>query len=783
MSVSIQQRLGEGFELLSIKMKRFMNYQNTTEFNFDAPYIVVTGPTGAGKTTILDALTFALFGKNSRTDLPSVRIENVCKRGGKVQCIFKSGKNIIRVQRGREKNGKSSLQLWINNQRITGTIPDLNAKIMSILGMNYLAFTHSTIIRQEEMKSLGSKKPTERMKTLQNLFRLDIFEKAKKTAQNRLQELKIKRSNIEGKLQEKMVRIAEIPKREQELKILKPETKNVEKDLEKINEELESLKKEDKNLRRENEKYHTIIEKKKTTQQEISKLSNKLDKSIKTLKEFQDLKKKHNELEEKIKDLQNVTTEIQSLESLKKQYELMEKHFIGMKNDFEKQEQELQRDLKRKLHKITEKKKRTEIYGDTVDQEEAFKILNQEGRLLERIQRISIERTWDLAEKLLSELKQEQSKARDDLKVILQRKEKISKDSFVISEIKKQISELEAEEKEIREKITVYEDKKEKELSEKKKELEKLGFDDEKKKKLKVLEKKKLEYLQIQKEYEKVNTAFEKTTDPSPEIKVYQEDIKSKREELLVLEGKLEKYSEFEQRYLDFAEKLEQTRNTKNKLTEKLAMKRERIRNLKEEIRKLKNIEPEIATLKKELSEIANLEDIYTKLKDEVFHTRGTPFYAINKILPRLSRRASFILAELTDNRLSIIDLRRNEGSTMGFEILVYTPEGYRDVATFSGGEKTQINAALRLAISEELTAISGATDSKKTLFIDEGDLGSLDTIQAQQAFVKKLFQLTQSFKIILITHLTEVANQFPYTITITRDASGRSTTATITES
>jgi len=74
---------------------------------------------------------------------------------------------------------------------------------------------------------------------------------------------------------------------------------------------------------------------------------------------------------------------------------------------------------------------------------------------------------------------------------------------------------------------------------------------------------------------------------------------------------------------------------------------------------------------------------------------------------------------------------------------------------------------------------ISGQGDKpeiyKKTLFIDEGDLGSLDTIQAQQAFVRKLFQLTRHFKIILITHLTNVADQFQHTITISRDSNGRS--------
>ncbi|MHA1227591.1 MAG: hypothetical protein ACTSPV_12665, partial [Candidatus Hodarchaeales archaeon] len=707
---------------------------------------------------------------------------------GRVQCIFRSGKNTIRVERGREKNGKSLLQLWLNNQRYTGTIPDLNAKIRSILGMNYQAFINSTIIRQEEMKSLGSKKPVERMQTLQNLFRLDIFEKAKKTAQKRLHELSIKRSNIDGILQEKELRVKEIPSKEEKLKALTPEINKTEIELQKIKEELDNLTKEEKNMRLENEKFQTTIDKERTTQLKINELSENLDKSKSALTIYEDLKKKHDELEVKIKEFQDLTSELQSLRSLEKQHELIKGHIDQMSQEFQRQGKDLKRNLEKKLAKISEEKKRTEKFGETVDQEEAFKILNQEGRLLERIQRISIERTWDLAKKLLEDLQQEQMKAREELKVILQRKEKISKDSFVISEIKRKITELETEQQELKTKITELEKKKEKELLEKKKELEELGFDEEKKKKLKELSKKTLEYNKIQKEYETVSAKFKKAIDPSSEIKVLTEELKNKKDELKSLKKQLEKYPEFKQKFLALTEKLNKKRQQKEELAKELARMEERKRNLEEEIKKLKTIQPEIVQLKKEINDITDLEDIYTKLKDVVFHTIGTPFYAIDKILPRLSRRASFILADLTDQRFNNIKLQRVDTKTrgMGFEILINTPEGYRDVATFSGGEKTQINAALRLAISEELTAISGTTGEgegiKKTLFIDEGDLGSLDTIQAQQAFVKKLFQLTQSFKIILITHLTEVANQFPYTINITRDANGRSTTSNVME-
>ncbi|MDD3421876.1 MAG: hypothetical protein PHS47_06245, partial [Methanocellales archaeon] len=107
------------------------------------------------------------------------------------------------------------------------------------------------------------------------------------------------------------------------------------------------------------------------------------------------------------------------------------------------------------------------------------------------------------------------------------------------------------------------------------------------------------------------------------------------------------------------------------------------------------------------------------------------------------------------------------ENKSYGIRIGVEGADGlFHDVQEFSGGERTQINAALRFAIAKELASLPqvGRTFGRmKTLFIDEGDLGSLDTEVSRELFVKKLFDMGQFFdKIILITHLTEVADKFP---------------------
>ena len=62
------------------------------------------------------------------------------------------------------------------------------------------------------------------------------------------------------------------------------------------------------------------------------------------------------------------------------------------------------------------------------------------------------------------------------------------------------------------------------------------------------------------------------------------------------------------------------------------------------------------------------------------------------------------------------------------------------------------------------------------TLFIDEGDLGTLDDDSSRQLFVDKIMEMGTRFKnIILITHLEDVATQFLNRIKIGRNQAGKS--------
>src|SRR5439155_23229839 len=119
---------------------------------FPAKYTVITGRPGAGKSSILDAITFALYGKTTRTDIQSVKRADVCRPNGYVRLAFRQGDERWEVTRGFTTKKESYLEVTRDGEAVQGTIPDKERTIRDVAGLDYDEFQNSTFVRQEEMK-------------------------------------------------------------------------------------------------------------------------------------------------------------------------------------------------------------------------------------------------------------------------------------------------------------------------------------------------------------------------------------------------------------------------------------------------------------------------------------------------------------------------------------------------------------------------------------------------------------------------------------------------------
>ncbi len=123
--------MSPGFVIEEIELKGFMRYQDDTKIPFPARFMVITGPTGSGKTTILDAITFGLYGRSSRTDV-KMKIDEFVDKNGFVTVSFDQNNQKYQVSRGRN-NGRNFLTLEHGSERIAGSVGDLEHRIENLV--------------------------------------------------------------------------------------------------------------------------------------------------------------------------------------------------------------------------------------------------------------------------------------------------------------------------------------------------------------------------------------------------------------------------------------------------------------------------------------------------------------------------------------------------------------------------------------------------------------------------------------------------------------------------
>jgi len=178
------------------------------------------------------------------------------------------------------------------------------------------------------------------------------------------------------------------------------------------------------------------------------------------------------------------------------------------------------------------------------------------------------------------------------------------------------------------------------------------------------------------------------------------------------------------------------------------------------------------------LRKAAEERDIFRDLA-EAFGKRGVQALIIEQVIPELEEEANRLLARMTDNRMHLkIETQRaykvKKGEEETLLITISDELGTRDYEMYSGGEAFRVDFALRIALSKLLARRAGAP--LPTLFIDEG-FGTQDS-SGREKLVEAINSIQDDFeKIIVITHLDELKDLFPVRIEVTKTAEGSTIT------
>ncbi len=173
---------------LKLTVSAFGPYADRTEIDMESlgtnGIYLICGDTGAGKTTIFDAITFALYGEASGGNRePSMLRSKYALPGTptEVELIFKYRDKIYRVKRNPEyerpksrgegvTKEKANAELYMPDGKVVSKLKDVNNKITEIMGVDKQRFSQIAMIAQGDFLKLLLASTDERKKIFQKLF-------------------------------------------------------------------------------------------------------------------------------------------------------------------------------------------------------------------------------------------------------------------------------------------------------------------------------------------------------------------------------------------------------------------------------------------------------------------------------------------------------------------------------------------------------------------------------------------------------------------------------------
>lgn len=711
-----------------IKLKNFRAHEYLEFKPANTGITSIYGKNGAGKSTIVDAFSWVLFG----TRLHGLKNKNYIKEGIDTKDNEVSVETTIQVE-GKEYiikrqivNNEGSSQCWVYNEGKELSGPGVSHSellIRRILGMNEAGFLTSVFIQQKEVDQILDNTPKERAKVIEKMIGIDAISDGIQSA---------KADSKDFKKSADLIRFSDIDE-------IKRELDNQKKEMIKTKGDFKSSKKE--------------IEEVKRKKDELDK---KVDYIEKVREKKYQVKSNYDNIKTNLKNLKtSLKNNLELFQSIKVELVLND-NFSDMEKDLQKQESKLNK-INTNLAKAHFKEEeltnlaKTKIQISLIDEE--IEVLENIKTTKEKIEKTRVE--YDTFNSDFIQTKKHIKMLKDGISIcptcgseidnspehIKKYKEKFSKEKEKIESIQTELKDLENHLKYEEDKIQLINAEKEKI-----KEKEKAD------KNLKILQDKIIKANQEQVSLEsQVNILRNKISSYRENIKQQElrQNLKNKIKED---EKEIESLEKEEERTKTLLEKIKekefsniteikenQKKETKRyqELYAKLEMLRERAKQQKVTYDLLdKQLKDNIEAKEKYNQVVYQLRvsnqsvDTLSRFKED----------RLKKAIPSLTKTASDILNKLTDGEF--IELILDDK----FNCSTRTKEGtIRSDKQLSGGEKSSAAISLRLAISFFLSS-----SSENLLIIDEA-LVSMSSERVQIAL--EMLSSLQNTQVILIAH------------------------------
>ena len=225
---------------IKLTLSGFLSYRDPVEVDFSSfDLACISGANGAGKSSLLDGITWALFGQARKRDDAVI---NTQSQTAEVGFTFRYEGNVYRVTRVKPQGTSTVLEFHIQNAEgkwkalTERTMRGTEARIEETLRLDYETFVNAAFFLQGKADQFTQQRAGDRKRILSRILGLEVWETYRKQAFERRKEVDNEIGTLDGRLAEINSELAEEDARIRRLEEL-------EKSLQRVNDSLNIQKK------------------------------------------------------------------------------------------------------------------------------------------------------------------------------------------------------------------------------------------------------------------------------------------------------------------------------------------------------------------------------------------------------------------------------------------------------------------------------------------------------------------------------------------------------------
>jgi len=795
-------------KLRHIVLHNYRAFQHE-EIEFPTGITAIIGNNGTGKSTIIEAVGWALYGSRvARTNKEDIKRQDAppaeeCY----VTLSFSLGDDeyeITRIMTGSSLSADATVK--VNGLVSASSASGATELIEKKLGMDHDAFYTSLVARQKEINALSSKTPGERKRSMLRMLGIDAIEEAVKQVR---QDRRDTRQQVEA-LRSALKDIDELKEQRKEQRQAKEDIdsrlKATRSALSSLTSQVDRLKEQRDEEKQKHERYNELQKQKSTVEErlqsrrrqheQMEKEKQELQQKKQHLQELQPKMERYKELTEKKKemeqqrerhrtrqqlqdDVDDITDDLQELrETASSMEEALE--------DMEATEQRLDR-TRDQLEQTSEDKNDVASSMKVTD----TKLASAHDKLDEvQEHRSTIEQRGpesdcptcgrqlgESYEDILQDYQDKATELQDRIDTLEEHREKLREKQ---SELDEQLSQLRDTKQELEQRREQLRDKqqrhhhiqeqiaeKREKLKEKRRRIQEIGeiaFDEERynqiAEELTDLQDTRETVIGLRSEVKRLDTLKEQLEQLTGDIQQARQQLEQLNETIEALDFDRERYRQLEETYEQKREQLQNVKGKSYQLDARQEQADRELERLNAEIAEQKEKREDIETHRRTMRQLERLAGPRESgLLNEFKH------YLISRIGPMLSHYASHFFSVFTAGKYSQIEVDDN------YDIFIYDEGEQFGIDRYSGGEEDLANLSLRLAISQVIAERAGGVDFH-FIVLDE-IFGSQDR-ERRTNVLNTLGELSSQFRqVLLITHIEEIKDSMEHVIRTYEDERG----------